>query len=150
MTTEEKIILHAKAYIDKLSNGINPITNKPVDKNETITDDRIVRCFEYVSAYLDELISLKKLIEENKKAYTTKKKEVVSAYAENNHSAQTITANSTKACNTCRHSKNGSCSGIGRVCSDYEKAFSFTEEQKQNWPKEMDATYFKHHNKPRK
>lgn len=46
----------AKMYIDKLANGINPITNSAVPENDSINNVRLSRCFFYVSDILGKVI----------------------------------------------------------------------------------------------
>lgn len=43
MTEIEKISI-AKAYVEKLANGINPLTGKAVPDSDTINDIKISRC----------------------------------------------------------------------------------------------------------
>ncbi len=52
-------IKHAKKYIHKLANGINPITDELIKDNEIINNIRISRCLFYVSDILEEIISTK-------------------------------------------------------------------------------------------
>lgn len=47
---------HAKKYIDKLANGINPITDQPVPETDTVNNVRITRCLFYVSSALQKMI----------------------------------------------------------------------------------------------
>ena len=50
-------ILHkAKMYIDKLANGINPLTDQPVDDNDVVNNVKLSRCFFYVSDVLRQVI----------------------------------------------------------------------------------------------
>lgn len=51
-----ELILHAKEYIDKMANGVNPITGEPADDNDMINNVRISRCLFYVSSVLQEVI----------------------------------------------------------------------------------------------
>ena len=53
---ENEILLKAKSYLDKLANGINPITNKLASENDTINNIHISRCLFYVSDVLRNLI----------------------------------------------------------------------------------------------
>lgn len=54
--TELETIQHAKNYLDKLAQGINPLTNQPVPEEELINNVRISRCFFYVSDVLRKVL----------------------------------------------------------------------------------------------
>lgn len=54
--TEQELLIHAKSYIDKLAQGIDPITNNPVAETDIINNVRISRCLFYVSGVLDKII----------------------------------------------------------------------------------------------
>ena len=43
--TEIEKITYAKTYIEKLANGINPLTDQPVPDSDSINNVRISRCF---------------------------------------------------------------------------------------------------------
>ena len=66
MTDTEKIT-SAKEFIDRLAQGISPLTNMPANEVDIINDIRISRCLFYVSSILE-----KSLIEEER---NTAKKE---------------------------------------------------------------------------
>lgn len=53
---ENEKLLKAKSYLDKLANGINPITNGLASENDTINNIHISRCLFYVSDVLRNLI----------------------------------------------------------------------------------------------
>ena len=53
---ENEKILKAKSYLDKLANGINPITTELASENDTINNIHISRCLFYVSDVLRNLI----------------------------------------------------------------------------------------------
>lgn len=55
MTELEKII-HAKNYIDKLAEGINPLDNSRIPDGDTINNVRLSRCLFYVSDILRQVI----------------------------------------------------------------------------------------------
>ena len=55
MTELEKITC-AKTYMDKLANGINPLTNQPVSDADSINDVRISRCLFYVADILRQIV----------------------------------------------------------------------------------------------
>ena len=50
--TELEKIAYAKTYIEKLANGINPLTNQAVPDDDLINNVRISRCLFYVSDIL--------------------------------------------------------------------------------------------------
>ena len=55
---ESEKLLKAKSYLDKLANGINPITNELASENDTINNIHISRCLFYVSDVLRNLIEI--------------------------------------------------------------------------------------------
>ena len=42
--TEKEILERAKRYVDSLANGINPLTDEPIDENDVVNNIRISRC----------------------------------------------------------------------------------------------------------
>ena len=54
--TELEIMQRAKTYLDKLANGIDPLTDAPVPENDCVNQVRISRCLFYVSDVLRKLI----------------------------------------------------------------------------------------------
>ena len=54
--TELDILIHAKDYIDKLAQGIDPISGHEVPEDSVINQARLVRCFFYVSSVLQQVI----------------------------------------------------------------------------------------------
>lgn len=54
--TEQEILIHAKSYIDKLANGIDPLTDKPVAESDVVNQVRISRCLFFVSGILGRVI----------------------------------------------------------------------------------------------
>ena len=56
MITELEKMERAKMYIDKMCEGINPITNEYAPENDTINNVRISRCLFYVSEILEKVI----------------------------------------------------------------------------------------------
>lgn len=55
--TELEIMQRAKMYLDKLAQGINPITDEEVPEDSVLNNVRLARCFFYVSGVLDQLIA---------------------------------------------------------------------------------------------
>ena len=56
MATELEIMIHAKGYLDKLANGVNPLTNEPLPETDIVNQVRISRCLFYVSDILRQVI----------------------------------------------------------------------------------------------
>ena len=54
--TELEIMQHAKGYLDKLANGIDPLTDREVPEDDVINNVRISRCLFYVSDVLRQAI----------------------------------------------------------------------------------------------
>ena len=55
MTDLEKIA-YAKSFMDRLANGINPLTGQPAAENDVINNVRMSRCFFFVSDVLRQVI----------------------------------------------------------------------------------------------
>ena len=53
---EREMIERARLYIDKMANGIDPLTDQPVPDNDLINQVRITRCLFFVSKVLGELL----------------------------------------------------------------------------------------------
>lgn len=66
--TEFETLQRAKMYIDKLSDGVNPIDDTVVSKDDVINNERISKCLRYVSGVLE------KTIEEERRAVRTAEK----------------------------------------------------------------------------
>ncbi len=54
--TELETIAHAKNYLDKLANGIDPLTDLPVAENDVVNQVRISRCLFFVSDVLRRVL----------------------------------------------------------------------------------------------
>ena len=54
--TELEKIAYAKSYIEKLANGVNPLTDQVVSDMDVINNVRISRCLFYVSDLLRQII----------------------------------------------------------------------------------------------
>ena len=54
--TELEIMQHAKTYIDKMANGIDPITDLEAAETDVINNVRVSRCLFYVSDILRQVI----------------------------------------------------------------------------------------------
>lgn len=53
--TEIEKLAYARSYIDKLANGINPLTNQAVVEHDLVNNVRISRCLFYVSDILRQV-----------------------------------------------------------------------------------------------
>ena len=56
MATELEIMIHAKGYLDKLANGINPLSNEQLPETDIVNNVRISRCLLFVSDVLRQVI----------------------------------------------------------------------------------------------
>ncbi len=56
MATELEIMIHAKSYLDKLANGINPLTDEALPETDIVNQVRISRCLFFVSDVLRQVI----------------------------------------------------------------------------------------------
>ena len=53
---EMEMLARAKMYMDKLANGINPITDEEVAEDDAVNNVRLSRCFFYVADVLQKVI----------------------------------------------------------------------------------------------
>lgn len=53
--TEIEIIARAQMYLEKLANGIDPLTNKEVAENDVVNNVRISKCLQYVTGILKQI-----------------------------------------------------------------------------------------------
>ena len=56
--TELETMQRAKMYLDKLVQGIDPITNQEVPEDSVLNNVRLARCFFYVSDVLGKVIDI--------------------------------------------------------------------------------------------
>ena len=54
--TEKETLQRAKMYMDKMANGVNPLTDAYVKDDDMINNVRISRCLFYVSKVLEQVI----------------------------------------------------------------------------------------------
>lgn len=57
--TELEIIARAQMYLEKLANGVNPLTGAEVGENDVVNDIRIARCLFYTSGILKQIVENK-------------------------------------------------------------------------------------------
>ena len=55
--TDLEVMKRAQMYIEKLANGVDPLTNRQVADNDIINNVRISRCLFYVSDVLKGVIA---------------------------------------------------------------------------------------------
>ena len=55
--TELEIMQRAKIYMDKLAQGIDPISDQEVPNDSVLNNVRLARCFFYVSGVLEQVIA---------------------------------------------------------------------------------------------
>ncbi len=56
MATEIEVLQRAKMYIEKLANGIDPMTDREVKEDDCINNVRLSRCFFYVANVIGKVI----------------------------------------------------------------------------------------------
>lgn len=54
--TELETMQRAKMYMDKLSRGIDPITDRQIPEDSALNQVRLAKCFSYVSGVLEKVI----------------------------------------------------------------------------------------------
>ena len=52
-----ELLKHAKCYVEKMANGINPLTDENIPDTELLNNIRISRCLFYVNNVLGEIIN---------------------------------------------------------------------------------------------
>ncbi|MBR1482367.1 MAG: hypothetical protein IJ598_05295 [Ruminococcus sp.] len=57
--TEIEIIARAQMYLEKLANGVNPLTDEEVAENDVVNHVRISRCLFYTSGILKQIVDNK-------------------------------------------------------------------------------------------
>ena len=55
--TELEIMQRAKVYMEKLAQGIDPISDQEIPEDSVLNNVRLARCFFYVSGVLDQVIA---------------------------------------------------------------------------------------------
>ena len=55
--TELEIMQRAKMYMEKLAQGIDPISDQEIPEDSVLNNVRLARCFFYVSGILDQVIA---------------------------------------------------------------------------------------------
>ena len=57
--TELETIARAQMYLEKLANGVNPLTGEEVGENDVVNNVRISRCLFYTSGILKQIVENK-------------------------------------------------------------------------------------------
>lgn len=57
--TELDILKHAQEYIEKMSKGINPLSDEPVPDSDLLKQEKISQCLTYVSGVLSDEIKMR-------------------------------------------------------------------------------------------
>lgn len=55
--TELDTVKRAKMYMEKLSMGIDPLTDKPIPDGEVAVSPRMRKCFQYVTGLLEQIVA---------------------------------------------------------------------------------------------
>ena len=55
--TELETMQRAKMYLDKLAQGIDPISGEEMEQDSVLNNVRLARCFFYVSGVLEQVIA---------------------------------------------------------------------------------------------
>ena len=55
--TELEVMQRAKMYMEKLAQGIDPISDQEIPEDSVLNNVRLARCFFYVSGVLDQVIA---------------------------------------------------------------------------------------------
>lgn len=66
---DTKLLNHAKEYIEKMANGINPLTDDPIPPNELLNNVKISRCLFYVNDVLKNMLQKEKSSKLKKEAF---------------------------------------------------------------------------------
>ncbi len=76
-----QVIQRAKSYMDMLSKGIDPISGELVKNDSTLQQERLQKCFSFVSEILDEIIRTNGIVSmpvtESSPSYTIVKKKAI-------------------------------------------------------------------------
>ena len=68
-----ELVERAKMYLKLLSDGVHPVTGDMIPGDSAYADEKVKRCFSFISQILDEYIELSEKVEklESEKAKTT-------------------------------------------------------------------------------
>lgn len=72
-----ELIERAKMYLKLLSDGVHPITGAEIPNDSVFMDEKVLKCFDFITDILDEYVDLKKKV---KKLEAEKDKNTVVVY----------------------------------------------------------------------
>lgn len=58
-----ELIERAKMYLKMLCEGVHPVTGSPIPEDSAFLDEKVKRCFSFISEALDEYVELSKRVE---------------------------------------------------------------------------------------
>ena len=58
-----ELIERAKMYLKMLCEGVHPVTGSPIPEDSAFLDEKVKRCFSFISETLDEYVELSKRVE---------------------------------------------------------------------------------------
>lgn len=58
-----ELIERAKMYLKLLGDGVHPVTGQEIPKDSAFLDDKVKRCFEFISQVLDDYLELSEKVE---------------------------------------------------------------------------------------
>jgi hypothetical protein len=61
-----ELIERAKMYIKLLSEGVHPVTGQEIPEDSAFMDEKVKRCFDFISQVLDEYVELSETVEQLK------------------------------------------------------------------------------------
>lgn len=97
-----QVIQRAKSYMDMLSNGIDPISGELVKNDSTLQQERLRKCFSFVSEILDEVIKtngiVTLLVTESSQGYAVVKKKRVFSINQQQKNSIRVTNNPIMIC----------------------------------------------------
>ncbi len=92
-----QVIKRAKAYMDMLSDGIDPICGESVENDSALQQERLRKCFSFISGILDEIIKTNGIVSlpatESSQGYTVVKKKAAFSISSRQRSDIQITGN---------------------------------------------------------
>ncbi|MCM1363778.1 MAG: hypothetical protein NC122_01245 [Faecalibacterium sp.] len=92
-----QVIQRAKSYMDMLAKGIDPISGELVENDSTLQQERLQKCFSFVSEILDEIIKTNGIVTlpatEFSQGYVVVKKKAVFSINKQQRSGIRITSN---------------------------------------------------------
>ena len=149
--TEVEKIAYARSFIDKLAKGINPLDNTPIPDGDVAKNERLSKCFSYVSDILRQVCENGGVTPPRRMPGSEEEKQDVQSESDKNSMLLVSKHNSVvekepeeekKSCMNCRFQVSGECSSWD-LCDDYQPVYRVSQAEMAYWPKEGDATRFK-------